>query len=52
MLNDFDPQAVGVNYDIGHAASEDGFGGWINGLRITGPHFARSCGRGFPMGER
>ena len=38
LLKDFDPQAVGVNYDIGHATIEGGFGGWINSLRITGPH--------------
>jgi sugar phosphate isomerase/epimerase len=38
ILKDFDPQAVGVNYDIGHATIEGGFGGWINSLRITGPH--------------
>ena len=38
VLKDFDPQAVGVNYDIGHATIEGGFGGWINSLRITGPH--------------
>jgi sugar phosphate isomerase/epimerase len=38
VLKDFDPQAVGVNYDIGHATIEGGFGGWINSMRITGPH--------------
>ncbi len=38
VLKDFDPQAVGVNYDIGHATIEGGFGGWINSLRITGSH--------------
>jgi sugar phosphate isomerase/epimerase len=38
ILKDFDPGAVGVNYDIGHATVEGGFGGWINSFRITGPH--------------
>jgi L-ribulose-5-phosphate 3-epimerase len=38
ILKDMDPAAVGVNYDIGHATIEGGFGGWINSLRITGPH--------------
>src|SRR6266550_3847753 len=38
VLKDFDPQAVGVNYDIGHATIEGGLGGWINSFRITGPH--------------
>ena len=37
-LKDLDPQAVGVNYDVGHATIEGGFGGWINSFRITGPH--------------
>jgi len=38
ILKDFDPAAVGVNYDIGHATIEGGFGGWINSFYITGRH--------------
>ena len=38
ILKDFDPQAVGVNYDVAHATIEGGLGGWINSFRITGPH--------------
>ncbi len=38
LLKDFDPQAVGVNYDIGHATVEGGFGGWIDSFRVLGPH--------------
>jgi sugar phosphate isomerase/epimerase len=38
LFKDFDPQAIGVNYDVGHATIEGGFGGWINSFRITGPH--------------
>jgi len=38
LLKDFDPTAVGVNYDVGHAVIEGGLGGWINSFRITGPH--------------
>jgi len=38
VLKDLDPQAVGVNYDIGHATIEGGLGGWINSFRITGAH--------------
>jgi sugar phosphate isomerase/epimerase len=38
ILKDFDPAAVGVNYDIGHATIEGGFGGWINSFYITGAH--------------
>ena len=36
ILAGLDPQAVGVNYDIGHATVEGGFGGWIDSFRITG----------------
>jgi len=38
LLKDFDPAAVGINYDIGHAVVEGGFGGWINSFRISGRH--------------
>jgi sugar phosphate isomerase/epimerase len=35
LLSGFDPTSVGVNYDVGHATVEGGFGGWINSFRIT-----------------
>jgi hypothetical protein len=38
ILKDFDPAAVGVNYDVGHAMIEGGFGGWINSFYITGKY--------------
>ena len=38
LLKDIDPNAVGVNYDIGHAVIEGGLGGWIHSFHITGPH--------------
>ncbi len=38
LLKDFDPKAVAVNYDIGHATIEGGFGGWINSLRVIQSH--------------
>lgn len=38
VLKDFDPASVGVNYDVGHATIEGGFGGWINSFYITGGH--------------
>ena len=38
LFKDLDPKLIGVNYDIGHATVEGGFGGWINSFRITGPH--------------
>jgi sugar phosphate isomerase/epimerase len=36
LLKDFDPRSVAVNYDIGHATVEGGFGGWIESLNVTG----------------
>jgi len=38
ILTGFDPQAVGVNYDVGHATVEGGLGGWIDSFRITGAY--------------
>lgn len=38
LLKDFDPNAVAVNYDIGHATVEGGFGGWIDSFYVTGPY--------------
>jgi sugar phosphate isomerase/epimerase len=38
LLKDFDPNAVAVNYDVGHATIEGGLGGWIDSFRITQPH--------------
>ncbi len=38
LFKDFDPKAVGVNYDVGHATIEGGLGGWIDSFRITGAH--------------
>jgi sugar phosphate isomerase/epimerase len=38
LLNGLDPTAVGVNYDIGHATVEGGFGGWIDSFRVTGSY--------------
>lgn len=38
VLRDFDPRQVGINYDIGHATVEGGFGGWINSFLAAGPY--------------
>ena len=38
LLRDIDPDAAGVNYDIGHATVEGGAGGWINSFRIVQTH--------------
>jgi sugar phosphate isomerase/epimerase len=51
LLKDFDPQSVGVNYDVGHATVEGGFGGWINSFRITGPHLRGIAVKDFLWGK-
>lgn len=38
LLKDFSPDAVSVNYDIGHATVEGGFGGWIASTRLLLPY--------------
>lgn len=38
LLRDHDPAQVAINYDVGHATVEGGFGGWINSFHIAGPH--------------
>jgi sugar phosphate isomerase/epimerase len=38
IMRDLDPRYIGINYDIGHATIEGGYGGWIASLRIAGKH--------------
>ena len=38
ILKSLDPAAIGINYDIGHATVEGGFGGWIDSFRISQPY--------------
>ena len=38
ILKDEDTSAVSVNYDIGHATVEGGFGGWIHSTRLLMPY--------------
>ena len=38
LLKDRDTNAVSVNYDVGHATVEGGFGGWINSARLLMPY--------------
>ena len=37
VLKDFDSRYVGVNYDIGHATVEGGYGGWMSTARVAAP---------------
>lgn len=37
LLKDFNPNRLGVNFDIGHATIEGGLGGWINSASLIAP---------------
>lgn len=51
LLNGMDPNAVGVNFDIGHATVEGGLGGWINNFRVTIPHLRGLAVKDFIWGK-
>jgi sugar phosphate isomerase/epimerase len=51
LLTGLDPAAVGVNYDIGHATVEGGFGGWIDSFRVTGPYLRGIAVKDFLWGK-
>lgn len=38
LMKDLDPQFIGINYDIGHATVEGGFGGWVDSSRLLRRH--------------
>jgi sugar phosphate isomerase/epimerase len=35
IIKDLDPDAVAINYDVGHATVEGGLGGWIDSFRLA-----------------
>jgi sugar phosphate isomerase/epimerase len=37
LLKEFNPNRLGVNFDIGHATIEGGLGGWINSAGLIAP---------------
>ena len=37
IVKDLDPNAVAINYDVGHATVEGGLGGWIDSFRLAEP---------------
>lgn len=37
ILKDYDSNSVSVNYDIGHATVEGGYGGWVHSSRLLMP---------------
>jgi sugar phosphate isomerase/epimerase len=38
ILKNLDPDAVAINYDVGHATVEGGLGGWIDSFRLAEPY--------------
>jgi sugar phosphate isomerase/epimerase len=38
ILKGLDPDAVAINYDVGHATVEGGLGGWIDSFRFAEPY--------------
>ena len=38
ILKELDPNAVAINYDVGHATVEGGLGGWIDSFRLSASH--------------
>ncbi len=51
LLKDFDPDSVSVNYDIGHATIEGGFGGWVNSTRLLLPFTRGVAVKDFTWGK-
>jgi len=50
-LKDLDTNYVGVNFDIGHATVEGGYGGWINSANLTAPMMRGVALKDFKWGK-
>jgi sugar phosphate isomerase/epimerase len=46
IFQGLDPRWIGINYDIGHATVEGGYGGWIDSSRLV-----RNCMSGIALKE-
>ncbi len=51
LLQGFDPKAVAINFDIGHATIEGGYGGWINSFRVCEDYLAGIALKDFSWGK-
>ena len=51
VLKDMDPRWVGINYDIGHATVEGGFGGWIDSARLVRKYMRGVALKDFKWGQ-
>ena len=51
LIKDFDPRWVSSNFDVGHAAVEGGFGGWVNSTRLMVPFMRGVAIKDFKWGK-
>jgi len=51
ILKDFNPDEVGVNLDVAHAAVEGGLGGWIHATRLILPYTRGIAVKNFKWGK-
>ncbi|MBV8819983.1 MAG: sugar phosphate isomerase/epimerase [Acidobacteriaceae bacterium] len=51
LLKNEDPRYVGVNYDIGHATVEGGYGGWVDSAHLVGPYMRGVALKDFLWGK-
>lgn len=51
LMKDLDPRWIGINYDIGHATVEGGFGGWIDSAHLVQRHMRGVALKDFAWGK-
>lgn len=51
IMHGLNPNAIGINYDVGHATVEGGVGGWIASYRISGAHVRGIAVKDFLWGK-
>ena len=51
LLRDFDPEYAAINYDVGHATVEGGYGGWRNSFRLAAPFIRGIALKDFKWGK-
>lgn len=51
LVKDLDPKVIGINFDIGHATVEGGYGDWITTARLAMPHLRGTAIKDFRWGQ-
>jgi sugar phosphate isomerase/epimerase len=51
IVKDLDPRWIGINYDIGHATVEGGFGGWIDSAHLVRKYMHGVALKDFKWGQ-